>query len=158
MDFAKFTALLKDRALYFSRVDQLGDRFELAKGLKDRKPTWDEYNLSFFRRMLQNPPPGVEWHYTDEQIEEGAHRLLNQCYLAGQEQLLETCVSCWHENEGESEALWRLYCGTGPGVAVQTSFGRLLYAMRDHPDIAVGRVVYVDFIEYVAGHKAARWW
>jgi hypothetical protein len=155
MDFAKFVAMLKDQGLYFSRVDQLGDPFELAKGLKDRKPAWDEYNLNFYRRLLQNPPAGFESHYTDEQIEEAAHRLLNESYRAGEHQLLETCVSCWHENEGESEALWRLYCGTGPGVVVQTSFGRMLYALRDEPDIAVGRIEYVDFKQYFAGLNEA---
>src|SRR4028118_1989759 len=151
MDFAKFVAMLRDRGLYFSRADQLGDRFEMAKGLRDRQPAWDEYNLNFFRNLLRNPPAGYELYYTDEQIEENARRLPDESYLAGQQQLHETYVSCWHENDGESEALWRLYCGTTPGIAVQTSFGRLLYALRDEPDIAVGRVEYVDFKQYFAG-------
>jgi len=145
VDFAKFTALLRDGGLYFSRVDQLGDPFELAKGLSERRAIWEAHNLDYYRNLLRNPPPGVEWSYTDAEIEEEAQSLLGQAYQSARQQFQTIYVSCWHENDAESEALWRLYCSTGPGVALQTSFGRMLNAFRDEPDIAIGRVEYVDF-------------
>jgi hypothetical protein len=49
MDFAKFVAMLKDRALYFARADMLGDQFEGARGLARKKVEWDEYRLAYFR-------------------------------------------------------------------------------------------------------------
>ncbi len=33
-------------------------------------------------------------------------------------------VSCWHENETESEAMWKLYLKSGDGVAIQTTVVR----------------------------------
>ena len=37
----------------------------------------------------------------------------------------DSYVSCWHANEAESEAMWRLYCATDAGVALQTTYERL---------------------------------
>ena len=41
MDFAKFVALLEQRAIYFARADRLGGTFEGAAGITDRRPQWD---------------------------------------------------------------------------------------------------------------------
>jgi hypothetical protein len=30
-------------------------------------------------------------------------------------------ISCWHINEGESDAMWKLYGSAGGGIAVQAS-------------------------------------
>src|SRR5205823_9404030 len=67
IDFAKFAALLRDRGLYFCRVDHLGDPFELAKGLSERRQIWEGHSLDYYRNLLRNPPSGVEWSYTDEE-------------------------------------------------------------------------------------------
>lgn len=34
-------------------------------------------------------------------------------------------ASCWHENNADSEAMWRLYCGETDGVALKTSYETL---------------------------------
>lgn len=151
LDFPKFVALLRDRALFFSRADCLGDRFELAKGLLQRKQTWDEYHLDWFREVLRNPPPGASWPTTDEAVEKRAQELLRQLEAGGLHDLRRTYVSCWHENDTESEALWRLYCGADAGVALQATVGSVLEALRDFPDIAIGRVRYIDFRYEFAG-------
>jgi hypothetical protein len=36
-----------------------------------------------------------------------------------------TFISCWSASEDESHALWRIYCGSTDGVAIQTTFARL---------------------------------
>jgi hypothetical protein len=36
LDFAKFVLLLTERSLFFCRADLLGDKFELAKGIRGR--------------------------------------------------------------------------------------------------------------------------
>jgi len=53
---------------------------------------------------------------------------------------------CWHENESESEALWRLYCPSpSAGVAIQTTFSKLGQSLGDRLDIEIGRIKYIDF-------------
>jgi hypothetical protein len=56
-------------------------------------------------------------------------------------------VSCWHMNEHESAAMWRLYCDPPErGVAIRTTFARLRNAFAP-TDIAVqiGVVQYLDY-------------
>jgi hypothetical protein len=71
-----------------------------------------------------------------------------------------TYVSCWHENESESDAMWRIYGGLTGAVAVQSTFGRLCATVEraseplrsgmppDNPRILCGRVKYLDFINW----------
>ena len=35
-----------------------------------------------------------------------------------------TLVNCWHQNEFESEAMWRLYSENNKGIAIQTTLQR----------------------------------
>ena len=37
----------------------------------------------------------------------------------------ELFVTCWNASEHESHALWRIYCSTSEGVAIQTTLDRL---------------------------------
>lgn len=55
-------------------------------------------------------------------------------------------VNCWHKNEGQSAAMWKLYLSANEGVAIQTTVQRL----RDCFDctsrlISIGQVEYVDY-------------
>jgi hypothetical protein len=158
MDFAKFVSLLKDRALYFARADRLGDRFEGARGITARKAEWDEYCLEYFREGMRNPPPGYEPQSADI-IERESRRLLRDFEMIGERDVLTTYVSCWHENDGESEALWRLYCPpSSAGVAIRTDSSALNENLGDNPDIQIGRVQYIDFGKKFAGTHDRIFW
>jgi len=55
-------------------------------------------------------------------------------------------ISCWHENERESVAMWRLYVSGREGVAVKTTVGNLLKVLKA-PSVrqpTIGRVRYED--------------
>ena len=156
MDFAKFVALLKESALYFSRADLLGDRYEGAKGLLANKSKWDEYYLKFFRDALQNPPPGANFGLSTEELERRAQKFIVDLEALGKDGLHTTFVSCWHESQVESEALWRLYCPpSSAGVAIRTTYSALTLSLGDNPDIKIGRVRYIDFRKTFAGPNDA---
>jgi hypothetical protein len=56
------------------------------------------------------------------------------------------CLSCWHENEHESAAMWRIYLNSDHGVAVRSSVTRLeasLAAAREA--LHIGKVSYLDY-------------
>lgn len=55
-----------------------------------------------------------------------------------------TYVSCWHMNEHESEAMWRLYCDADQGVAIQTTYEKLADSILD-PEMYIGLVRYIDY-------------
>jgi len=56
-------------------------------------------------------------------------------------------LSCWHLNEHESEAMWRLYCGAEKGVAIQTTYEKLSAAVPF--DGFIAKVRYEDYGSYV---------
>lgn len=55
-------------------------------------------------------------------------------------------VHCWHMNEHESAAMWKMYSHAGHGIALQSTFGRLRDAFvgNEHP-VHIGMVDYRDY-------------
>lgn len=55
-------------------------------------------------------------------------------------------ASCWHMNEYESEAMWKMYCVNREGVAIQTTYKKLARSFRSK-SMQIGEVNYVDYEE-----------
>jgi hypothetical protein len=54
-------------------------------------------------------------------------------------------LSCWHENDHESAAMWRIYLSGEDGIAIVSSFARLREALSPTAEpIVAGKVQYVD--------------
>lgn len=158
MDFTKYVSLLSSRGLYFTRTDCFEDIFEGAKGLKKRKDGWDSHYLEFFRSAIRNPPDGVECKLSDSDVEEQAQKLLRDLEEGGEDHKKRTFVSCWHESEHESEAMWRLYSTfLANAVAVRTSYQSLYLSLDRDPSIAIGRIKYIDLKNSYAGVNDAFW-
>jgi len=150
MDFAKFVSILDNRSLYFSRADFLGDPFEGASGIAERKEVWDEFYMEFFRNAIRTVPGGRVPE--PEKIEEDAARLLRDFSASREAERRRTFVSCWHANEGESEALWRLYCPPSVmGLAIHTDVAGLTDVLRNESNVEIGQVQYVDYKNSFAG-------
>ncbi|MBU1566592.1 MAG: DUF2971 domain-containing protein [Proteobacteria bacterium] len=61
-------------------------------------------------------------------------------------------ISCWHMNEHESDAMWRLYGSEKGAVALQTTFGKLYSALslfggkpQNPQSLLAGAVQYIDY-------------
>jgi len=55
-------------------------------------------------------------------------------------------VNCWHLNEVESVAMWKLYTSGNDGIAIQTTVGRLKACLSNEPrDIFIAEVQYCDY-------------
>jgi hypothetical protein len=54
-------------------------------------------------------------------------------------------LNCWHQNDHESAAMWRLYLKSEDGVAVQSTLERLERAFADDEQVRVAAVKYVDY-------------
>lgn len=146
MDFSKYVSLISSGSLFFARVDSFEDHFEGAKGLLSRKAKWDQHYLGQFRKIVRTPPEGYEFTKTDEEVEADATRLLLDLESGGKKRRESVFISCWHENERESAAMWRSYSSyIDNAIAVQTSYSSLLDSLGRRPDIQIGRVKYIDF-------------
>ena len=80
-------------------------------------------------------PPAVyeQWKERHADLVESARRGLRK----------QAFVSCWHANNTESEAMWRLYCGSKDGIALQTTYERLDESLPD--GVFLGQVTYLDY-------------
>lgn len=158
MDFTKYASLLSTRSLYFPSAACFDDEFEGAKGLAERKHKWDAHYLDFFRRAIRSAPRAEGAEITEEAIEANAQELLRDIETGGNLDRERTFISCWHENQYESEAMWRLYSTSmSHAVAIQTTVTAAYAALGKNPRIAIGRVEYVDFETYFADINGAFW-
>ena len=102
MGFAKFVDLLQRQALFFARADKLGDEFEGSwpkAGLESRREA--------FKKLVGHDIDG---------------KTLSEFFKI---QRKFTVVNCWHLNEHESAAMWKLYQPSGDGIAIRSTCGHL---------------------------------
>lgn len=57
-------------------------------------------------------------------------------------------LNCWHINELQSDAMWRIFLKTNNGIAIKTTVGRIKNSLEKTPDdVFIGKVYYRDFDE-----------
>jgi hypothetical protein len=129
MDFAKFVSLIDSGSLFFPRVDRLQDPFE---------GSWPRVNV-------ENRTANVPDLMSSEARESFLEAMRDKSETSKQWPRY-FAVSCWHMNEHESEAMWRLYLKDDKGVAVQSTYGKLKNVL-DKPEepVYLGMVKYVDY-------------
>lgn len=142
MSFAKFVELLHTKNLPLPSAKMFEDPYEGACGEAKNANILVEYMSNLVDgRMKEKGKTQVESD-TLKQIIGEAYKYYNS---VGASNKKYTFISCWHENETESEAMWKLYTQKHPeGVAIQTTYGALKKAIND-PDVQIGRVSYVDY-------------
>ena len=126
MDVTKLIALLEAGCLFFPRADRLGDPWE---GAVSRQ------NLALRPNLYAQLAP------------EELAMMSAQLGVLFREQRRHMFISCWHQNEHESAAMWRLYLKSDEGIAIQTTFDRLKEALclyKDRP-VYIGQVRYLDY-------------
>lgn len=64
-------------------------------------------------------------------------------------------VSCWHKNEYESEAMWKLYTNSGQGIAIESTIKQLKLSLENVKGLVIDSVRYMDFDKdpIEKGHK-----
>ena len=155
MDLGKFIHLISTKKLYFASADSFDDPFEGAKGLIEKKQNWDSY----FRYAIKTVPDASPDMLIPEQVEKDAQRLLIEMDQSGDWFRKHTFISCWHCNEYESEAMWKLYSvNTQNAIAIQTTAAHLYEAIERYPYISIGKVRYIDYNRSFSSVNGACWY
>jgi hypothetical protein len=126
MNLAKFVHLLMSKSLYFCRLDKLGDPFE---------GSLSRVNL----QAMENA--AIEW---DSRGLDAKRILSDTRNLFEKSNRWSFYLNCWHLNEYESDAMWKLYAGSGGGIAVTSTV--------DHLKKSVGKVqdsIYLSEVKYI---------
>jgi hypothetical protein len=146
VDLGKFVSMLATGSLYFTCPCQFEDPFE---GWLPRSHL--EAYKHLFRGQLEqikNNRNSITALYPD------CDRSMLNAFVQDAEkkldvqQLLREVNNrfCWDINEGESDAMWKLYGSAGGGIAIQSSKAALEAALKGD-GIIIDRVRYMDFDE-----------
>jgi len=118
MSYARFVWLLQKKQLWLSRVDCLGDPWELTLA-------GDQLN-----HVISTAPISPVGELPRELPRLRSERVIKEWRQ-------KTYVSCWSAQEHESHALWRIYCPNSEGVAIQTTLAKLHFSAGDLPTFQV---------------------
>ena len=77
--------------------------------------------------------------------EQGLERIIGHFQSINQQLRTASYVSCWHAGNQESEAMWRLYCPSNEGVAIRTSYQKLVDSVAHDSSLHIGAVTYLDY-------------
>lgn len=134
MDLSKFVSLLQKRALIFPRSDCLGDPFEGSY------PVANAWSVTNFMHEIALQAEGGNL----DKIGQSDLESISQTMVNFRKNVLRAAfVSCWHMNEAESAAMWRLYSSSNDAVCIRTDYQTLASLLPD--DIILGTVRYMDY-------------
>lgn len=133
MDLQKFKSLLETKSLFFCRADKFSDPFEgsIPKREAENRP-------KEFWKIAQSPG----YNFGHKEVEENI-----QILQSGHRKFKTKCiVNCWHINNSESDAMWKLYLKSNEGVAIQSTTERILKTIDEIPEIiSLSKVRYLDY-------------
>lgn len=126
MSSSKFENLLNDSSIYFCRVDRMAEKE-------------DPFEASLTR---------IERDWASK-----ITRKLGEFSRNYRRQLF---INCWHINDNESDAMWKLYLPKFQGIAIKTNFNRLIdclegsriestYFLEKDQAIWVSKIRYIDY-------------
>ncbi|MDO8178976.1 MAG: hypothetical protein Q7T62_12095 [Undibacterium sp.] len=148
MDFAKFVALIDSSELYFPCAENFDDRFEgsISKENIRRLPSQIEENVQQFPIDMRDKMSIAHKQFSE----------VNSLHLEWQRHW--TYISCWHINDQESAAMWKLYAESKQAIAIQSTFERLdkcldPHRYPPHSEPMLGMVKYVDYTVDFIGQR-----
>ncbi len=124
LDFTKFVSLLETSSLFFCRSDKLSDPFEGSLPI---------VNVKLRQEQIATHNGYVNiFKINSEKIGRELRKFIH--------------LNCWHINEYESEAMWKVFLKSDEGVAIQTTIGKLKQGFHvSEIPVFIGDVQYIDY-------------
>lgn len=141
LDFYKFKSLLETSSLFFCRADKFSDPFEGSLPARVA-----ENRINFFKHV--DSIHGNEFDETSARLNiEG----LGDRHMKTKQ---ATVINCWHINDTESDAMWRLYLKDNEGVAIQSNISRIKETISCVTEsIGMSKVRYLNYENDIWYHE-----
>jgi len=127
MDFTKLISLLESSSLYFARADKFEDPFEGSYPKEDILAVEDYLNSLKDATEKKKKLYRELWCDSNDLFKKSAF------------------LNCWHLNNHESAAMWKLYLKSNEGIAIQSTYHSLKNAFVSEEKIYLGEVKYIDY-------------
>jgi hypothetical protein len=137
MDLSKFVDLLQQRRLFFASLGALGDPFEGTITRRSAETAPEVIRHRYVEQILQNKADPTEKvvEYMQASMKKARKHFRDE----------QAFVSCWHINEHESAAMWKLYSQSSDAVCIRSTYSTLATLL---PAFAfMGVVQYIDYAE-----------
>lgn len=137
VDFAKFVSILEEKALFFADYKQFDD---------PQEGCFPPENIKKYTQLLGQINKDISLETRTEMAKNHYFKLEKVLNGAG-----DFFINCWHMNEVESLAMWKLYSDMNKGIAIQSNFKSLEECLSnyEHADyIAIGMVNYDPSIDW----------
>lgn len=121
LSLSKFLSFALSNKLYLTRIDLLGDSHE---GTYTKLNSQQEPQIF----MVQDNA-GLR-----ESILQRNTRIRKSMF-----------INCWRLADYDSEAMWKLYCPNNEGVAIQTTYSKLVNSIPGGKTTFIGKVTYLDY-------------
>ena len=125
MNLKRFEYLLKTESLYFARADMFEDDFEGSL----TQPAYTGFLINC----------DVDVQYEDGTVGKMSEWISNDVKAFR----TQTYINCWHMNERESDAMWKLYASSKKSIAIKTTYKCLAESLPN--DAHLGMVRYIDY-------------
>lgn len=142
MDLAKFLSLIESESLYFVRLDQLSE-FDPFEGY------YTNLNLEFDKLEFENM--SEQWKkltgINDKKIFDVIALGNKNTRDMVKYHRSASFVNSWHIKEHESAAMWKIYLSNNEGIAIQSTFKKLINSMESYDDfeIHIGKIKYINY-------------
>jgi hypothetical protein len=124
MDFTKYVAMLQHSGLFFIRCDLLDDQFEGSVPHATREAS-------------------VERIFGEGISTETSEKMMVSLSELNKWSRKWAMINCWHMNQYESAAMWKLYAQTNEAIAVVSTYGRLRKCLGEK--FWIEQVRYIDY-------------
>jgi hypothetical protein len=124
MTIDKFLSMLEFNALFFARADKLTREMDVSSGIYER-----EINFKLTG--------------SSDLSKEQRGAIINEVYVRDRELRKRAYISSWIHSQEESIAMWSIYGGKGPSIAIKTTVDRLSESISQKDvDILLSKVQY----------------
>lgn len=133
VDFYKLLDLVSNRCLHLTRLDQFEDPHEGKYTPTDQQKWRDDFLI-----QMKKLEPDLDEKETERLVVE-------QINLDRVGPRKTNFVSCWFASEYDSLAMWRLFCPSGQGVAIESTMDALYDSLPEK----IGQGHYIGPVEYL---------
>lgn len=163
MSLDKFIDIISSEELYFSPLTSYNktDPYEgllpkvalnaFSSIIKDEFDRLNESLKPLFAVMEENEKKGIPTSKEDKERIQALNKMMGE-HLPQMEKtyflvMSSVTVNCWHQNDFESEGMWRLYSDDNKGIAIQTTVKNLVESIITDKHVMVSEVKYIDYFD-----------
>jgi len=133
MDITKFLSLIQKKALFFSQVKIIAEKYDLHEG---------KYPIETFEAYKRDGEKLAEL-FNEKQLADIYYKQKTILRKIMSEEIYEDMyINCWHISELDTNFMWSLYTERKLGIAIKSTVKKLINSFNYEDEVYVGMIKY----------------